>query len=134
MEGKKAALRKPVFITTKSLEPGTRVNMHVKVFSLKVTKERKRYDGTLVRQADLVVGDSSGSVNMIAKNEQLDQLSEGAVITVRNCHANVVNEHIRLEVDRWGKIEKSSEKISDVNTTNNLSDVAYEVVNVGGKK
>ena len=49
---------------------------------------------------------------------------------MRNAHANVVNEHLRLEVDRWGKIELSAEKIEKVNTSNNLSDVEYELVAV----
>jgi hypothetical protein len=57
-------------------------------------------------------------------------IKEGATITVRNCAANVTNEHMRLEVDRWGKIEPSAEKIDKVNLTNNLSDVEYELVNV----
>ena len=53
------------------------------------------------------------------------------MITVRNCHANVVGEHLRLEVDRWGKIEKNnSVQISSVNTGKNLSDVEYELVSV----
>ena len=65
----------------------------------------------MIRQAELLVGDHSGCVNMVVRNEQLDLVKEGAVITVRNCHANVVNEHILFEVDRWGKIEPSTKKI-----------------------
>ena len=67
---------------------------------------------------------------MVAKDKQLDVIKEGAVITVRNAHANVVGEHLRLEVDRWGKIEASTEKIDKVNTANNLSEVEYELVSV----
>ena len=69
-------------------------------------------------------------MNFVAKNEQLDIAKEGANITVRNCHANVVNEHLRLEVDKWAKIEPSSVEIKSVNTNNNLSDVEYELVQV----
>ena len=66
-----------------------------------------------------------------AKNEQLDVIKEGSVITVRNCHANVVNEHLRLEVDRWGKVEVASGvKIDSVKLDNNLSDTEYELVSV----
>ena len=64
---------------------------------------------------------------LLAKNEQLDVIKQGATIIVRNCHANVANEHLRLEVDKWGKIEVSSEKIPSVNLQNNLSDVEYEL-------
>ena len=95
-----------------------------------MTKERRRYDGTLVRQADILVGDQYGCVYLVARNEQLDIIKEGSVITVRNCHANVVGEHLRLEVDKWGKIEVSKEQITTVNEKNNLSDVEYELVNV----
>ena len=70
---------------------------------------------------------------MVAKNEQLDIIKEGTTITIRNGHANVVGEHLRLEVDKWGKIEQSNEKVKDVNLGNNLSDVEYELVNVGRK-
>ena len=104
--------------------------MLLQVHSVKVTQERRRYDGTLIRQADCVVGDQYGCVVLVAKNEQLDVIKEGGVITVRNAHANVVGEHLRLEVDRWGKIEPSTEKIDKVNTSNNLSEVEYELVSV----
>ena len=69
-------------------------------------------------------------MNFVAKDEQLNLIKEGDVITVRNAHANVVGEHLRLEVDRWGKLQVSSEKIDKVNTSNNLSDVEYELVSV----
>lgn len=49
------------------------------------------------------------------------------MITVRNCHAKVVNDHLRLEVDRWGKIELSKVWIQSVNTGKNLSDIEYEL-------
>lgn len=95
-----------------------------------VTLEKKRYDGTQIRQAEVLVGDQYGCVKLIARDSQLDTIKEGSVITVRNAHANVVNEHLRLEVDRWGKIEASKEKVDSVNTANNLSDVDYELVQV----
>ena len=51
-------LRKPVFITMSQLEPGTRVNMHLRVQSVRIIRERRRYDGgSLNRVAECVVGD-----------------------------------------------------------------------------
>ena len=67
---------------------------------------------------------------MILRDDQLDVVKEGTVITIRNAHANVVNEHMRVEVDRWGKVEPSSAKVDSINTSNNLSDVEYELVHV----
>merc|ERR1711918_209799 len=65
---------------------------------------------------------------------QLDIVKDGALITIRNAHANVVREHLRIEIDRWAKVEvtpSGSTKITTVKTDNNLSDIAYELVPVG---
>jgi hypothetical protein len=55
-------------------------------------------------------------------------IKEGAIITIRNAHANVVKEHMRIEIDKWAKVEASRERIGKVNTTKNLSDIEYELV------
>ena len=52
------------------------------------------------------------------------------MITIRNAHAKVVKEHLRIEVDKWAKVESSKEKITQVNLGKNLSDVEYELVTV----
>tara|TARA_B110000046_G_C12693256_1_gene273477 strand:- start:122 stop:394 length:273 start_codon:yes stop_codon:yes gene_type:complete len=90
--------------------------MHLLVQSVKVVRERKRYEGTVNRIAECVVGDEHGCVNLIAKDEQLEIVKEGQVITVRNSHANVVKEHLRIEIDRWAKVESSSQQVATVNT------------------
>ena len=65
---------------------------------------------------------------MMAFDDQLSVVKEGSIICIRNAHANVVKEHMRIEVDRWAKVEASSENIPTVNTANNASDIAYELV------
>merc|ERR1719198_1836680 len=110
-------LKKPTFITMKDLQPGTRVTMHLKVESVKITRERRRYEGTVNRSADCIVGDDHGCAVLIAKDNQLDIVQEGALITIRNAHANVVKEHMRIEIDRWAKVEKTTDgdKIKSIN-------------------
>tara|TARA_B110000977_G_C10718654_1_gene354300 strand:+ start:336 stop:527 length:192 start_codon:yes stop_codon:yes gene_type:complete len=62
----------------------------------------------------------------------LDIVKEGALITIRNAHANVVREHMRIEIDRWSKVESmTGGNIKSVNETNRLSDIEYELVPVG---
>ena len=127
-------LKKPTFITMKDLQPGTRVTMHLKVDSVKVTRERRRYEGTVNRSADCVVGDDHGCAVLIAKDNQLDIVQEGAFVTIRNAHANVVKEHMRIEIDRWAKVETSAKdvpKVKSINLSNNLSEIEYELVPVG---
>lgn len=97
---------------------------------MKLTKEIRRYDGSWIRQADCVVGDEHGCVDFLAMNDQLDVVKEGTTITVRNCHAKVLRDtgRIKMIVDRWGKVEPSSERVDNINLGNNLSSVEYELV------
>ncbi len=108
--------------------------MHVKVDSVRVIRERRRYDSdSLSRVAECVVGDGTGSVNLMAYDDQLDIVKEGACITVRNAHANVVKEHLRLEIDKWAKVEQGLVNVASVNTAVNASAVEYELVTVSHK-
>jgi len=128
VESTKPALRKPVFVQIKDVEPGSRVNLHLKVASVNIVSEKPRYDGTKYVLADCIVGDQTGSVLFSAKNEQLALVKVGSIITVRNANANVVREHIRLEVDKWGKVEiAKGVDVPSVNSANNISDVEYEL-------
>ena len=68
---------------------------------------------------------------MIATDKQLQFVKEGAVITIRNSNANVVKEHLRIEIDRWAKVEASNEKVSQtVNLSKNQSDIEFELVSI----
>lgn len=63
----KPALRKPTFITMADLEPGTRVTMHLRVHSVKIIRQRKRYDGgSMNRVGECIVGDEHGCVKLMA--------------------------------------------------------------------
>ena len=106
--------------------------MNVLVHSVRIIRERRRYDSnSLSRVAECVVGDETGCVNLMAYDDQLDIVKEGAKITIRNAHANVVKEHLRLEIDKWAKVEASSfNNVASVNLSNNASAVEYELVTV----
>ena len=78
--------------------------------------------------AECIVGDEHGCAKLMAYDRQLEVIKEGAIITIRNAHANVVKEHMRIEIDKWAKVEASRERIGKVNTNKNLSDIEYELV------
>ena len=128
----KPALLKPKFTNMGDLEPGSRVNMHLRVHSVKIIRQRQRYDGEEINQvAECLVGDQHGCCKLIATDKQLEVVKEGAAITIRNSHANVVKEHLRIEIDRWAKVESCKEKVTDkVFTEKNHSDIEIELVSV----
>jgi replication factor A1 len=80
--------------------------------------------------AECIVGDEFGCVKLMAFDEQLNTIKEGATITIRNANANVVKEHLRIEIDRWAKVETSKITVGSVKTSRNLSDIEYELVSV----
>ena len=80
--------------------------------------------------AECIVGDEFGCVKLMAFDEQLNTIKEGATITIRNANANVVKEHLRIEIDRWAKVETSKITVGLVKTSRNLSDIEYELVSV----
>ena len=128
----KPPLTKPAFSNMAALKPGTHVNMNVKVHSVRIIRERRRYDSnSLSRVAECIVGDETGCCNLMAYDDQLDIVKEGVCITIRNVHANVVKEHLRLEIDKWAKVEAcKSANIGSVNLNSNASTVEYELVTV----
>ena len=96
-----------------------------------MTKQIRRYDGTQIRQAECVVGDEQGVVDMLAINDQIDKVKVGEIITVRNGLAKVLKEtgRIKLIVDKWGKVETAQGvNIGNINLSNNISGVEYELV------
>ena len=101
-------LRKPVFEKLKEVEPMRHYNLVVKVLSVVNKAEIKRIDAEPVKMAIVLVGDETASARLLLKNAQIAFAEPGAGLVLRNAHARVVKERIRLEVDIWGKIEKAT--------------------------
>lgn len=102
-----------------------------------MTKQIRRYDGSQIRQAECVVGDEQGVVDMLAINDQIDKVKVGDVITVRNGLAKVLKEtgRIKLIVDKWGKVETAQGvNVGNINLANNISGVEYELVPAGKRQ
>jgi len=124
-------LKKPVFVKVKDLEPASKGhNLYVRVGELKTVLSQPRYDGTTLKIGEALVGDETGSILLTARNEQMNKLTKDTTIILRNAKVEMFKNHMRLAVDRWGLIElaPSSQAISAINTSSNLSDTEYELV------
>uniref|UniRef100_A0A1J3IXB9 Single-stranded DNA binding protein Ssb-like OB fold domain-containing protein n=2 Tax=Noccaea caerulescens TaxID=107243 RepID=A0A1J3IXB9_NOCCA len=130
MSTEKPALRKPVFEKVSALEPGKRgYNLIVKVGDTRVVLERTRTDGSKLKISEAVVGDASGSILLTCRNDQIDTVSKGSTIVLRNCKVEMFKNHMRLAVDKWGLIEPSKTPLNEeINTKENLSETEYELV------
>ncbi|KAL0732608.1 hypothetical protein Bca4012_008817 [Brassica carinata] len=134
------ALRKPVFTKVSELRPGTNGHsLNVKVVSTKTVMQRGgggggRPSGPLARQmriAECLVGDETGIIIFTARNDQVDLMKEGKVVTLRNAKIDMYKGSMRLAVDRWGRVEVAEEPTDiTVKEDNNLSLIEYELVSV----
>jgi len=118
--------KKAQFMEVADLDPESKgVNLQVKVES------RKEVPGPNA-MAEAVVGDAGGVVTLIAKGDhQVELLTAGASLLVRNASVRMFNGHMRLQVDRWGKIETSPEEFGFTpNTQKDMSSMEYELVEV----
>ncbi|CAL9747843.1 unnamed protein product [Musa acuminata subsp. burmannicoides] len=134
MADMKPGLRKPVFTKVDQLRPGTNGHtLTVKVVDSKMVLQKKRPDGPQVRQmriAECLVGDETGMILVTARNEQVDMMTPGTTLILRNAKIDMFKGSMRLAVDKWGRIEVTDPADFTVKEDNNLSLVEYELVNV----
>ena len=64
----------------------------------------RRCNGDTLQIADIIAGDETGIAILRLKGSLVERLVEGTVIAIRNGRVMVVKGHIRLEIDRWGKV------------------------------
>jgi len=101
----------------------------VKVGDVKTVLERKRPDQSNLHIAEATVGDGTGAILLTARNDQVSHLKKGATVILRNAKIEMFKGHMRLAVDKWGKLETAPTPLQeDINTTENLSETEYELV------
>merc|ERR1712066_852526 len=85
-----------------------------------------RYDTSVLKIGDIVAGDETGIVQVRLKDDIIDVLEVGDVIAIRNGRVIIAKSHIRLEIDRWGKITKEDQSlITEINEENDISANEY---------
>ncbi|KAF3962534.1 hypothetical protein CMV_012966 [Castanea mollissima] len=127
------AKRKPVFIKVDQLKPGTSGHtLTVKVVSsktVKATNNNKPGRSTMLlsrplhptRIAECLVGDESATIVFTARNDQVDMMTPGATVILRNARIDMFKGSMRLAVDKWGRVEVTEPATFEVKEDNNLS-------------
>ena len=125
MEGN--TLRKPQFMKLKDIKPGKHCyNVYVKVIEAAQSKLTTRNNDE-INVVEGKVGDDSALANFRFIGDNADNLNVGDVVAFRNGKSVVVNEHIVLQLDRFGKVSHEKDvTIGDVNMSLNISDEKWE--------
>jgi len=120
------ALKKAKFGKVSSIKPDSKgLNL-----ALKVLEAPQAVEAKVGKFFEVLAGDATGTVVVSLRDDQKDVVAEGKVINLRNAAVRMVQSHIRLTVDKWGKIEASDETVEDVDKSDekNLSKTEYELV------
>lgn len=123
MEG--IQLKKPVFSTIDQIAPAKHCyNVYATVVEAKVSERDSK--GGKVPVIEGVVGDETACANFRFVGEQFAWVKAGKVIAIRNGLSSVVDEHILLEVDKFGRVtEEAGHKIDKVKNEKNISSTPY---------
>ena len=70
-----------------------------------------------------MIGDDTGISNAFLPD--YESVAEGEYVVLFNARSEVVKEHIEIQLDRRGRVEKSRREVAKVNEEFNLSQKAW---------
>jgi len=84
--------------------------------------------GVIMKFWEVDVGDETGQVVLSMTEAQKEGIVKDKVLVVRNGFVKMIKCHIRLTVDRWGKLDLDTEETVEKVGENNVSSTEYELV------
>jgi replication factor A1 len=120
-------LQKPSFSKISELRPGIHCyHIYAKVLSAKVS-ENVTNNGRVINVVEGVLADDSASAHFRFTGNHTAHMAEGNSIAVRNGKSNVVDDHIILELDQFGRVTLENElPFGEVNHEKNISATSWE--------
>ena len=97
-------------------------NVKAKVLSIAPVKEVPGKFGDNKRVAEATIGDDTGNVVFSLWNEQIGQINEGESVLIENGYVTLVRGHIRLNVGKFGKMQRIDEEVAADPANKNVSD------------
>ena len=109
------------------IQPGKHCyNVYCRVIKAETT-EQTNHRGDVTTVVRGVVADDTGCADFKLVGDHAKLVKEGATIALRNGKSNVVNEHILLELDRFGKVSvEDDSKVKSTNLEKNISEATWE--------
>ncbi|MBC7091473.1 MAG: single-stranded DNA-binding protein [Nitrososphaeria archaeon] len=83
-------------------------------------------DGMAHQVCDALVGDDTGCIILTLWDNNIEKADVGETVRVENGYVSLYRGNMRLNIGRFGKIEKVQPFEGEVNTENNLSEKTYE--------
>ncbi|MFQ5834271.1 MAG: single-stranded DNA-binding protein [Candidatus Thorarchaeota archaeon] len=118
----------PVLATVSELKPRMKnLTISFKVLEKGEAREvTSRHDGETHRVADIVVGDTTGTVVMPLWDDTIEQIEVGKTYKLENGYTGLFQRHLRLNIGRYGVVNEAEEAIEEVEMENDLSATEHE--------
>ena len=120
--------REPIEATVAELKPRMK-NVTISFKVIEIGEEREvssRRDGTTHRVVDVVVGDSSGTVQVPLWDDTIDAVEAGKTYDLKNGYTGLFRGNLRLNVGRYGELADAEEGIEEVNMEVDMSAEEHE--------
>jgi len=114
-------VRKPTWHKVESVDPNTKRRNLI----TKVVEVRNVEDKTF---KEVVVGDDTGVVTARFLEDQLKFCKVGASLRLQNCRVSMFQGHIRVECDKWSKLDTHEAQSWQVNKDLDISSTEFELV------
>ena len=109
-----------------NLKPTSRrINLRARILEIGESKEViSKKSGEQRRLAEALIGDETGTILLTLWDDKIEAVEVGGTYDFKNAFVTVFKGSMRLNVGKYGEIEKSSEEISEeeVNREKNLSE------------
>lgn len=108
-----------------NLKPNSkRINLKARVLEIGESKEVvSRKSGEQRRLAEALIGDETGVILLTLWDDKIDLVEVGGTYNFKNAFVTVFKGSMRLNIGKYGEVEKSSDEISEeeINRERNLS-------------
>jgi len=110
------------------------INVLAKIVNVGEPREIPSRFGPSRKVADALIGDETGVVILSLWEDQINQLAKDDIIKMENGYVSFVKSkdnpgkgHMRLNIGKYGKIEKLTEGVNDVKQDKNLSEAEHDL-------
>lgn len=120
------SLKTPEFIKISEIRPGVHCyHAYAKIISAN-KYEIQKPNGRGLQILEGVLADDTSCANFKFTGAHANNISVGSVIAIRNGRSNLVDGHILLELDRFGRVSKGNASlIKDVNLEQSISTAVW---------
>ena len=120
--------REPIEATVAELKPQMKnITITFKVVEIGEAREvTSRGDGSTHRVADIMVGDSTGIVQVPLWDDTIDAVAAGSTYLLKNGYTGLFRGNLRLNVGKYGELAEAEEAIEEVNMEVDMSAEEHE--------